>query len=71
MVLNQASLNQQAHESAQPTVPSASTGVMEESGDSTSAAQDSDSEPQSDLGTDVHCKKWKHHCHKVKKLKKH
>ena len=69
MALNQASANQQACEFAHSTVlPSSGVGV-EESGDSGSVAQGSDSEPQSDLGTDIHHKKQKCHCHKAKKSK--
>ena len=62
--LNQASANQQAHESAHSTVSPASGVDVEGSGDSASVAQDSDSEPHSDLGTDVHHKKQKCHHHK-------
>ncbi len=68
-VLNQANFNQQAYESAQSIVQSAATGVVEESGDSASAAQDSDSEPVPDLGVDICQKAQKCHHHKAKKSK--
>ena len=69
VALNQASANQQAHESAHSTVLPASGIGIEESGDSGSVTQDSDSEPYSDLGADIHCKKQKHHHCKAKKIK--
>ena len=56
-VLNQASANQQAHESAHSTVSPALVVGVEESGDLGSVAQGSYSEPQSDLGIDIHHKK--------------